>query len=120
MAALGPNAVTQGPGGGWGYAFANPGLLPLYASGTSYVKGDVVGYVSVNSSYYIAPIWATLTAYTEGTFVLGSDNLCYVVLQTVDDTQNNDPTDPATHGVYYDQTIHQVGPGPATSKARRS
>ena len=101
---IGTTAVTQGPGGGWGYAFANPGLLPLYNSGTSYVKGDVVGYVSVNSTYYIAPIWATLTAYNEGTFVIGSDNLVYVVLQTVADTQNNDPTDPATHGVFYDQT----------------
>ena len=27
------------------------------------------------------------------------------MLQTVDDTQNNDPTDPATQGIYYDQVI---------------
>lgn len=98
------NPVTQGPGGGWGFAIANPALLPAYANATTYVPGTVVGYQSVNSSYYIAPVYAGATTYAAGSFVIGTDNNVYLALQGAPANVGHDPTLTANQGVYWDQT----------------
>ena len=99
---LGPEALTQGPGGGWGFAIANPMLLPAYASGTTYTAGTVVGYKSVNSSYYIAPAYSAATTYASGKFAIGADNNVYVSLQA--GNVANTPTSATNQGVYWDVT----------------
>ncbi len=92
---VGPTAV----GPAFGAAFSNPGLLPLWTS-AAIIKGKVVGYVSINATYYIGHLYVAGTTYAEGTFVIGTDMNVYMSLQG--SNVGNSPLIAANLGVYWD------------------
>lgn len=97
---LGPQAPSQSPSGGWGYSFGTPALLPLWTS-AAIKQGAVVGYISVNATYYVAPIYAGGTTYAQGNLVIGPDNLVYISLHG--GNVGNNPTTAANQGLHWDR-----------------